>query len=663
MKQMSLRKKLLAGGAALTIIPMLVLGAITIFSTTQTVKGFAEDTTMRATEKLAGQVQEFIQREVVQAKALSALTSLNVALTKVDRDGRESAKEEIESLNREILGIVKQLGEQYTGIFITDRNGASFAGAKSDGDMKSYKSMNVSDRDYFKAARQDGKPGVGSLVKSKVTNKPVMVTYVPLKSEKGEFSGLLAVISDCSFLNKMVAGTKFGKTGYAFLLDDSGVVIAHHDEKLILEAKIAEIPGMEKISKAVIAQQKGIEYYTFQGVDKLASFAPAGVKSWSIIASQAKDEIMAVPTELRNRTVLAGSILLCLSLVLVYFFGRSVSRPIARVVEGLADSAEQAASASMQLSSASSSLAEGASEQAASLEETSSSLEEMSSTTKQNAENANQANKLMAETRGTVSRASQAMGDLIVSMAEISRASEETSKIIKTIDEIAFQTNLLALNAAVEAARAGEAGAGFAVVADEVRNLAMRAAEAAGNTANLIEGTVKRVKEGSALVEKTNNEFQAVAAGVGKSGDLVGEISAASLEQAQGIEQVNRAVNEMDSVVQHNASSAEQSASASEVMSAQAERMKDFVGELVAMVGAVNVNRAGDKAAPAGVGKENAPAGAGKEENAPVRTARVSLPKHTNGNGKANGKEYAQPSRKALEAERAFPLDEDTTDF
>lgn len=206
--------------------------------------------------------------------------------------------------------------------------------------------------------------------------------------------------------------------------------------------------------------------------------------------------------------------------------------------------------------------------------------------TKQNAENAHQANSLMGEAKQVIDSANRSFGELTGSMSEISKASEETSKIIKTIDEIAFQTNLLALNAAVEAARAGEAGAGFAVVADEVRNLAMRAAEAARNTADLIEGTVKKVKDGSELMARTNQEFQQVAGSAGRVADLVGEISAASSEQAQGIEQINRAVTEMDKVTQQNAANAEESAAASEQLNAQAETMKDMVGGLVAMVGA-----------------------------------------------------------------------------
>ena len=277
--------------------------------------------------------------------------------------------------------------------------------------------------------------------------------------------------------------------------------------------------------------------------------------------------------------------------ILAFFITRSIVKPINQVIRGLSEGADQVASASSQVTSASQSLAEGASEQAASLEETSSSLEEMSSMTKQNADNANQADNLMKDANQVVAKANNSMSEVTNSMEEISKASEETSKIIKTIDEIAFQTNLLALNAAVEAARAGEAGAGFAVVADEVRNLAMRAADAAKNTSGLIEGTVKKVKDGGELVTKTNEAFIEVAQSAGKVGELVGEIAAASNEQAQSIEQINKAVTEVDKVVQGTSANAEESASASEEMNAQAEQMREFVGELVALIEGNRTNR------------------------------------------------------------------------
>jgi len=281
-----------------------------------------------------------------------------------------------------------------------------------------------------------------------------------------------------------------------------------------------------------------------------------------------------------------------ISILLAVFIIRSITKPINTVIHGLQQSANDVSSASGQMTTASQSLAEGASEQAATIEETSSSLEEMSSMTKQNADNSSQADGLMQEANQVVGQANESMSKLTVSMTEISKASEETSKIIKTIDEIAFQTNLLALNAAVEAARAGEAGAGFAVVADEVRNLAMRAADAAKETAQLIEGTVKKVTQGGTLVNDTNEAFVRVSESASKVGELVGEISAASKEQAEGIEQINRAVIEMDKVVQQNAAGAEESASSAAEMSDQARNMKRYVGDLVALVGG---NRNGRK--------------------------------------------------------------------
>ena len=282
------------------------------------------------------------------------------------------------------------------------------------------------------------------------------------------------------------------------------------------------------------------------------------------------------------------AVLLAALVASIFVTRRNITRPINRVVAGLNDGADQVASASSQISSSSQQLAEGASEQAASIEETSAALEEMASMTRQNADNAQQADNLMKETRSVVAQAKNSISQMCLSMDEITKASEDTSKIVKTIDEIAFQTNLLALNAAVEAARAGEAGAGFAVVADEVRNLAMRAADAARNTANLIEETVKKVKGGSALMSSTNSAFGQVSDSANKVAALVGEIAAASKEQAQGVEQVNKAVSEMDKVTQQNAASAEESASASEEMNAQAETMKSMVNDLLAMIGGNN---------------------------------------------------------------------------
>jgi methyl-accepting chemotaxis protein len=211
-----------------------------------------------------------------------------------------------------------------------------------------------------------------------------------------------------------------------------------------------------------------------------------------------------------------------------------------------------------EIAAAANNLSSSASEQASALEETSASLGEMASITHRNAQDAQAADQLMNKAKQVASLAGQSMFQLTESMGKISRASEETSQIIKTIDEIAFQTNLLALNAAVEAARAGSAGAGFAVVANEVRSLAMRAAEAARNTSDLISGTSKNVVEGSALVSQTSKTFSEVESTMDRTAELLAAIAAASKEQAVRIEQISKTVTEMDKATQNYAATAEE---------------------------------------------------------------------------------------------------------
>ncbi|RJR39458.1 MAG: methyl-accepting chemotaxis protein [Desulfobacteraceae bacterium] len=264
---------------------------------------------------------------------------------------------------------------------------------------------------------------------------------------------------------------------------------------------------------------------------------------------------------------------------------RKITTPIIHIMDDLRTASDQVASASAHVSSSSNLLAQSTSEQAARLEETFASSEEMASMTQSNAENASEADALMGRTFTVVEEANRLVAALNGSMEEISRGNEETAVIVKTIDEIAFQTNLLALNAAVEAARAGEAGAGFAVVADEVRNLAQKAAAAAKNTADLIQGIVKKVRTGSDLVQKTSNSFAEVSKAAGKARELIGEIASATREQSQGIEELRKALAEVDAIVQSTAASAEESASASVQMNNQSDTMMEKVEELSSIVG------------------------------------------------------------------------------
>ena len=416
----------------------------------------------------------------------------------------------------------------------------------------------------------------------------------------GDDIDMLNMVSDCrtALLQLQVLQLRFLTTGDEKLVEEykalSYTTTGNYVGRLEHYAAISGNPSFvgtvntikESLDKFLESIDQSKELYEREN-EKAGVINDTGSKIISateILVNQVEQSV----TGEKNSAVAAISVMVSVGMLiflsLSFVLVRSVTRPIGKVIKGLTASASQVACSSNEIAAASHHLAEGASEQAAAIEETSCSLEEMSSMTKQNAENTHRVNLLMSESKEIVGIATQSMDLLSSSMREIARTSEETSNIIKTIDEIAFQTNLLALNAAVEAARAGEAGAGFAVVADEVRNLALRAAEAAGNTANLIEKTVGKIKEGVEIAGETEMAFSREADISVKMGELVSEITAASREQAQGIEEINRAVSEMDKVVQQNTAHAEQSASASAEMAAQAGQLKVFVDELAVVL-------------------------------------------------------------------------------
>jgi methyl-accepting chemotaxis protein len=286
-----------------------------------------------------------------------------------------------------------------------------------------------------------------------------------------------------------------------------------------------------------------------------------------------------------NEGLIAGlAVAIVVAGLVGFFLSRSIAKALNRVIESLEAGSGQISSASGQVSQSSQSLAEGASEQASSLEETSASLEELSSMTRQNSENARQANVMAEAAKGSAENGRDAMGRMGMAIGKIKESSDQTARIIKTIDEIAFQTNLLALNAAVEAARAGDAGKGFAVVAEEVRNLARRSAEAAKSTSSLIEESQKNAEQGVSASAEVAAIQDSIVESVRKLSQLIGEVSAASEEQSKGIGQISIAVEQMDKVTQSNAASAEESASASEELYAQAKELGDMVGSLIAVV-------------------------------------------------------------------------------
>jgi methyl-accepting chemotaxis protein/methyl-accepting chemotaxis protein-1 (serine sensor receptor) len=308
------------------------------------------------------------------------------------------------------------------------------------------------------------------------------------------------------------------------------------------------------------------------------------------IVGREQEELQADVEAVKTRTASVRVMVfvgVLVSLVVAGFAVRSMigaNRTLWTQSQELREGTEHVVTAAGQVATSAQGLSQASTHQAASLQETSASMEEMASMTRKNAENAVQAAQLATDVALQVRNANNALNQMVASMTAVRDSSNKVAKIIKVIDDIAFQTNILALNAAVEAARAGEAGMGFAVVAGEVRNLAQRSAQAAKDTASLLEESISRSQEGAGRVEEVAHSISAITENVARVKGMVEEVRQASSQQAQGIDQVTQAIAQMESVTQTTAATAEESAAASEELNAQAEQSMAAVRRLEVLV-------------------------------------------------------------------------------
>ena len=459
--------------------------------------------------------------------------------------------------------------------------------------------------------------------------KQFITQYEPVRDASGKVVGALYVgvdiTADVATLKERIRAVKVGETGYFYVLSavpgkSYGDLLVHPSKEgeNILDSQSAD--GRSFV-KEMLEKKEGTISYDWQNPgesharEKFAAYSEMKDWNWVIVGGTYRDEITAAATELRNRFILFGLAALAVLASVLYFLVRAtVTRPLAevqavaaRIAEGdltaqvkarrddeigrltgaineigarlssvvgqVRDGAEHIATASQEISTGNLDLCSRTEEQAASLATTASSMDQLTTTVRQNADNARQADQLARSASEVAQKGGSTVSQVVARMDSISQASRKISDITSVIDGIAFQTNILALNAAVEAARAGEQGRGFAVVASEVRNLAQRSAAAAKEIKVLIEASNSEVDAGSQLVAQAGVTMQEVLDSVQRVTDIMSEISSASQEQTQGIEEINRSVVEMDTVTQQNAALVEEASAAAQAMHEQADAL------------------------------------------------------------------------------------------
>jgi methyl-accepting chemotaxis protein len=349
------------------------------------------------------------------------------------------------------------------------------------------------------------------------------------------------------------------------------------------------LQGHEELSQSLAGQHMDAALVQFN--EKVEPRLEEIGKMASSLVEQQNRDLAAASAASAARSTQSTAVTLTLALLAlgvgigVFWIVRHANVSLKTLSSRIAESAAHVANAAKQVSSSSQSLAQGASEQAASLEETSASTEEIVSITRKNADHASEVAGLMHQTQEDSTESNRTLDRMVEQMKEIDASSHKIARIIKVIDEIAFQTNILALNAAVEAARAGEAGLGFAVVADEVRNLAQRCAQAARDTAALIEESIATSSDGNARLDQMAGAVRSMTQSAVRVKSLVDEVNLGSQEQAKGMEQISRAVIQMEQLTQRTAAGAQESASAGTELDGHASTLRDLVHEMREMVG------------------------------------------------------------------------------
>ncbi|MCP4720530.1 MAG: HAMP domain-containing protein [Desulfobacteraceae bacterium] len=597
-KDRKLSVKLIGGGLLAVVVPMVIVGIISINTASKALVKNGEAAALQVAKNLVGTAEVFLEEELKFANQIAITPLLVDTVNQVAENGIEASMASLEKLDQYFGEVHKKNGGSYGLFFIANSDG--FTIADSVGGLRRKKKDNISNRDYFQAGKA-GRNMIGSPVKSKASGLPVVVLSVPIKTRSGKFGGVFGAVLKLDTLSKQLTSIKIGETGYPFMINKEGIIIAHPKKEFVFKLDLKTLADMENITRRMMAQESGVEGYSYKGVEKISGFSPIPLTGWSLGVTQDKDEFMIAINHMIQYNAIVGVIVMVVVGFLIFVFSLQIIKPINDAVAGLKDISEgegdltkrltvsgkdevgvlsmafntfidklhamitditqgvdTLSSSSRTLSSISEEMSSGAEQTseksntvAAAAEEMTNNMNSVSAAMEQSSTNINTVASAAEEMSSTINEIAQnaekarsisvnaveKVNESTDKMNELGAAAQGIGQVVETITDISEQVNLLSLNATIEAARAGEAGKGFAVVANEIKDLAKQTSEASMD----IKAKIDNIQESSSGTLIGMGEISTV---ISEVNDIVSTIATAVEEQSSATREISENISQ-----------------------------------------------------------------------------------------------------------------------